>query len=123
MRISTVLASLSLSACVLAAGLCVSAARADDVSLTITNNGTSDIVVTVYDLNARPNRPVLAGQRLSGFSSVLVSVAVDGTGRGHVSWTATSERSGTTLCGQDIRHDVAADDSVEVHADADCTQT
>ena len=112
-----------IGALVIALGMSFRSAGADGLSVQITNNGTEAVVVTVYDMNTRSHEPVLAHQRLYGFSSVLVPLTADETGTGHVLWTATSRENGTARCGHANTAGLAPDDSVDVYADAVCTET
>jgi len=99
-------------------------ASADDgVPIKITNDGTTDIVVTVYDLNASPRRVVVASQRLNGFSTMAISVTAGADGMGKVAWTATTVDSDGRLCGRDDRQNLVNDAEVHVHANAACTAT
>ena len=41
---------------------CAAAHAGDPVTISITNNDTDDILVTVYDMNTRPHAKVLDGQ-------------------------------------------------------------
>jgi hypothetical protein len=93
------------------------------VSITITNDGTSDIVVTVYDLNASPHRAVVPGERINGFSSIPISVTPGVDGTGHVAWMATAVDSSLHLCGHENREGLQSADSVHVHADSLCTSS
>jgi hypothetical protein len=95
----------------------------DGVPLKITNDGTTDIVVTVYDLNASPRRVVVASQRINGFSTVSISVTAGADGMGSVSWTATTVDSDSRLCGRANRQNLANDTEVRVHADSPCSST
>jgi hypothetical protein len=105
--------------CALLAG---GAAFADDgVPIKITNDGTTDILVTVYDMNTVPHRVVVSGQRINGFSTVPVSVTAGPDGMGHISWTATSVDHDTRLCGHENALALGNDALVNVHADTDCT--
>lgn len=110
--------------CTLSCALLTSgAAFADDgVPIKITNDGTTDIVVTVYDLNTVPHRVVVSGQRINGFSTVPISVTAGPDGMGHVSWTATSVDHDTRLCGHENKRGLGTDALVNVHADTDCSQ-
>ena len=65
----------------------------EGVQVKITNDGTQDIVVTVYDMNTRPERVVLENARINGFTSVPINAIGDATGRANLSWTATSTLS------------------------------
>jgi hypothetical protein len=95
----------------------------DGVAIKITNDGTTDILVTVYDLNTGPHRVVVAGQRINGFSTVPISVTAGPDGMAHVSWTATSVDHETRLCGHENKRDLGNDALVNVHADTDCSET
>jgi hypothetical protein len=109
---------------VLSALLASASALADDgVPLKIINDGTTDIVVTVYDLNASPRRVVVASQRINGFSAVPISVTAGEDGMGNVSWTATTVDSDGRLCGRASRQNLANDSEVHVHADTPCSST
>ena len=109
---------------VLATLLASGSALADDgVPLKIINDGTTDILVTVYDLNASPRRVVVAGQRINGFSAVPISVTAGADGMGNVSWTATTGDRDGRLCGRADRQNLANDTEVHVRADTPCTST
>ncbi len=90
------------------------------VDVKITNDGTEDIVVTVYDMNTRPKRVVLINARINGFTSVPISVVADAGGKAHVSWTATSTDADFPRCGH-AAVVVANAASVSVHADSNCS--
>jgi hypothetical protein len=108
----------------LVAVLMSAAARADDgVPITITNDGTSDIVVTVYDLNATPHRAVVTGERINGFSSIPISVTPGRDGTAHVAWTANAVDPSSHLCGHANRRGLQSSASVSVHADTLCTSS
>jgi len=90
----------------------------EGVQVKVTNDGTDDIVVTVYDMNT--NRVVLENARINGFTSVPINAIGDSTGRANLSWTATSIDRNSRQCG----HDEAAvgdDASLNVHADSSCS--
>jgi hypothetical protein len=109
-----------------AAGLLWNGASAladSGVPITITNDGTSDIVVTVYDLNASPRRVVVPGERINGFSSIPISVTPGQDGTGHVAWTATAVDANSHLCGHENRQGLQSAESVHVHADMTCTSS
>jgi hypothetical protein len=57
----------------------------EGVQIKITNDGTQDIVVTVYDMNANPRVILLRNARINGFTSVPVSAIADATGRANLS--------------------------------------
>ncbi len=90
------------------------------VDVKITNDGTEDILVTVYDRATSPERVVLANARINGFTSVPISLVGDATGRASLSWTATSADPVSPKCGHaDTVVGNAA--SVNVHADSSCS--
>jgi hypothetical protein len=53
----------------------------EGVEVKITNDGTTDILVTVYDMNTVPKRLVLTNTRINGFTSVPVSLVGDASAR------------------------------------------
>src|SRR5471030_1354140 len=73
----------------------------EGVQVKITNDGTQDILVTVYDMNAQPQRILLQNARINGFTSVPISAIGDATGRANLSWTATSTDAASPKCGHD----------------------
>ncbi|MGB6306156.1 MAG: hypothetical protein WBF89_00085 [Steroidobacteraceae bacterium] len=95
------------------------AACAEGVDVKITNDGTQDIVVTVYDTSTSPQRVVLTNARINGFTSVPISLVADATGRANLSWTATSTDPTFPKCGH-ADTVVSNSASVKVHADSSC---
>jgi hypothetical protein len=89
------------------------------VEVKITNDGTEDILVTVYDRTTNPERAVLTRERINGFTSVPISLAADATGRASLSWTATSTGTASPKCGH-ADTVVGNADSVNVHVDSSC---
>jgi hypothetical protein len=102
--------------CMLMAGT----ALGDGIPLKITNDGTQDILVTVYDMNVRPRRVVLQNARINGFTSVPISASVDANGRANLSWTATNADSASPKCGHDDTPGLGNDSAINVHADSSC---
>jgi hypothetical protein len=97
-----------------------STARADGIDVTISNDGTENLVVTIYDMNSSPKRAVLTNARINGFSSLSISLITDARGKGRLSWTATSTDPTFPRCGHsDVTVDNAG--SVSVHADSSCS--
>jgi len=92
----------------------------DGIDVKITNDGTEDIVVTVYDMSTSPKKVVLINARINGFTSVPISVIADANGRASVSWTATSVDHTSPKCGQAAAV-VENAASVSVHADSACS--
>jgi hypothetical protein len=97
------------------------AAHADDtVTLSITNNNTDNILVTVYDMNTRSHDKVLDRQVINGFASVPISVAAGAGGTGHVFWRATTLDPNRPRCGQRDRAGLSNEASVHVFARSRC---
>jgi hypothetical protein len=109
-----ILASLPLS-------LAGTAFGGEGIQVKITNDGTQDIVVTVYDMNASPQKIVLQNARINGFTSVPISAIGDANGRANISWTATSADSNSPRCGHGSPAGLGNDSSVSVHADSSCS--
>ena len=87
-------------------------ARAQDtVSITIANDNTDDILVTVYDMNTQPHAKVLDGQRINGFASVPALVTAGAGGTGHVYWRATNLDPNMPRCGQRDKAGLASGDA------------
>ncbi len=90
------------------------------IDLKITNDGTEDIVVTVYDTSTEPNSVVLSHERINGFTSVPISLAADAAGRANLSWTAITADSNARKCGHESKAGLIDSASVNVHADSAC---
>jgi hypothetical protein len=99
---------------------CAAAQAGDMVTLSITNNDTDDILVTVYDMNTQPHGKVLDGQKISGFASVPISVAAGAGGTGHVYWRATTLDPDMPRCGHRDKAGLSNEDSVHVFAHSQC---
>jgi len=93
----------------------------EGVQVKITNDGTEDIVVTVYDMNAQPQRILLQNARINGFTSVPVSAIADASGRANLSWTATSTDAQSMKCGHGDMRGIGNDAEINVHADSSCS--
>lgn len=92
----------------------------DPVQITVTNDGTDDVLVTVRDMNTHAHSKVLDGQRISGFASVPISVAAGATGTAHVSWTTVTTDPDVHRCGHGDKSALANFDSVHVVAQSTC---
>ena len=91
----------------------------EGVEVKLTNDGTQNIVVTVYDTSTTPERVVLANMRINGFTSVPISLPADATGQANLAWTAISADPVFPKCGHAAT--VASNESsVNVHADSSC---
>jgi len=93
----------------------------EGVAVNITNDGTDDIVVTVYDTTVGPNAVVLAHARINGFTTIPVSLSPDAKGRANLSWTAITADSTDRKCGHEDNTGLGDSSSVTVHADLDCS--
>jgi hypothetical protein len=94
-----------------------------DVDLTVTNNGTTNIFVTVYDASANPPRvTTIRHERINGFTSVPISVSADANGRANVYWTATSVDTFSRKCGHGATNDLSNRAAVKVQADSSCRE-
>jgi hypothetical protein len=92
----------------------------EGVEVKITNDGTSDIIVTVYDMNTNPRKMVLTNARINGFTSVPISLVGNANGEASLSWTATSTDGVSKKCGH-AETTVSNSASVNVHADSACS--
>jgi hypothetical protein len=102
--------------------LTASSAFADGVPVTITNDGTEDIVVTVYDTTVGP-RNVILSQRMNSFSTVPLYMSPDSTGRANLSWTAVTVDPRDRRCGHADQQGVSDSAQINVHADSACAAT
>jgi len=93
------------------------------VDVTIANDGTDDVVVTVYDTSIQPNSVVLSRERINGFTKIPVSLAADDTGRANLAWTAVTVDPRSRKCGHATSVGLTDSASVAVHADAECGTT
>jgi hypothetical protein len=93
----------------------------EGIQIKITNDGTQDIVVTVYDMNVEPKHILLQNARINGFTSVPISAIGDAAGRANLSWTATSTDAASPKCGHADAVTLGNDSSVNVHADSSCS--
>jgi hypothetical protein len=97
-----------------------SAVGSDGVEVNITNDGTEDIEVTVYDLNVGPNAVILSHARINGFTKVPVTVAPGETGMANLSWRAVTADANNRKCGRADGVRVSDSSLLKVHADSSC---
>jgi hypothetical protein len=102
-------------------GVGMSTALCDGVAVKIINNGTQDVVVTIYDTSTQPYRTILTGARINGFTSIPVSMMTDATGRANMAWTATSVDPNDRKCGHATNAGLKDADTVSVYADSECS--
>lgn len=104
--------------------LAASTACSDNgVAVNVTNDGTEDIVVTIYDNTVGPDAVVLAHSRINGFTTVPVSVSPDASGKANLSWTAVSADAGSRKCGHQNGVRVGDSASLRVYTDSSCASS
>jgi hypothetical protein len=113
-RIILVLGCLSLSF-----GL-TAALAADGLMVTINNDSTDNLFITVYDRSSSPPQRVLSHTALYGNASIAVSIAADRSGHGQLSWTAMTIDHDMRKCGHNKKSHLNDGDTVNVHADGAC---
>jgi hypothetical protein len=92
----------------------------DGLTITLNNNTTGNLIVSVYDLNAQPQQKVLSGEVINGFASIKISITADDSGRGHLSWTATTVDRDMRRCGHHDKPKLNDGDTVHVYANSEC---
>lgn len=95
-------------------------ALCDSIAVSMTNDGTDPIVLTVYDTSVRPQAVVLS-QRVNGFATIPVTISQDATGHANLAWSAVTVDPDNRRCGHARHSGLTSSDSVNVHADAACT--
>jgi hypothetical protein len=93
---------------------------ADGLMITIRNDTTDNLFVTVYDRGSSPPHQVLSHTELYGNASLSVSIASNRSGHGHLSWTATTVDRDMRMCGHNEKSGLNDGDTVNVHADGEC---
>jgi hypothetical protein len=108
-------------ACLLVGLSCSSAFGGDDVlSITIFNNTSDNLLVTVWDQNTTPPQRILSTTPIYGNASLSVSISPDGSGVGHLSWTAMTVDHDMRRCGHNDKSNLSDGDTVNVSANGDC---
>lgn len=92
----------------------------DSLMITLNNDTSDAILVTVYDRSITPPQQVVISTPIYGNASLSVSITADGSGHGHLSWTAMSADRDMRMCGRDDKPNLNDGDTVNVHADGDC---
>ncbi len=113
---------MKVSALLLATMLCTGGAAlaGEGVTVTVLNDTPDPLTVTIYDRNARPPQAVVSGEVINGNASISVSVTADASGRGHLSWTATTGDRDMRRCGHKDKPGVNDGDTIHVHAGDTC---
>ena len=91
-----------------------------DLMITIVNDSSDNVLVTIYDRSTAPARQVLAGRPIYGNASFTVSISADAGGQGHLSWSAMSIDRDMRRCAANELSNLHDGDSVNVYADNDC---
>jgi len=91
------------------------------VSVRVLNDTPDNLIVTLYDRNAQPPQPVVSGELINGNASISVSITADASGRGHLSWTATTAGRDMRRCGHREKRGVNDSDTIRVSANHRCT--
>jgi hypothetical protein len=91
------------------------------IMLTISNNTSDNLLVTIYDVGVSPRQTILSNRAIYGNASITVSISEDASGSGHVYWTAMSQDSDMRMCGHEDKANLKNGDAVSVYADGDCS--
>jgi hypothetical protein len=85
------------------------------MNITVSNDDTADLFVSLWDLNTATDAQIMDNQRLNENSSQSINIAEDGNGKGRVRWEATpaDDRRISKRADQD---DITAFDTVLVSA-------
>jgi hypothetical protein len=96
-------------------------AFADNLTITLNNDTTSNLPVTVYDLNAQPGRPlkVLSRALINGNGTIIVSISSDASDLGYLAWTAATVDRDMRTCGHGDMSNLNDGDAVRVQVDSD----
>jgi hypothetical protein len=97
-----------------------SATGGSGMTIVLDNNTTSDLLVTAYDLNTSSQQKILSSEKINSFASISVTINPDETGRGHLSWTATSATGDPRTCGKADNIRLRDSDTVHVSANSTC---
>jgi len=92
----------------------------DNVPITVTNDNTDAVIVSLYDMNTTPRSKLLSHQRINGFASIPISVTAGADGTAHVYWTAVTADPSMHKCGRKDKPGLQSDASVHVYAKSDC---
>jgi hypothetical protein len=93
----------------------------DALMITVDNDSSDNLLVTVYDRNTTPPQRVVSRTPIYGNASISVSITTDSAGHGNLSWTAMTIDPDMRMCGRGEKANLNDGDTVNVHADGDCT--
>jgi hypothetical protein len=102
--------------------LCMDSAAVlgDGVTITVRNDTSDNLIVTIYDRNTSPPQKVLSSEVVLGSASIPVSISADSSGHGHLSWTAITVDPDMRMCGHKDKPNLNDGDTVHIQADGDC---
>jgi hypothetical protein len=106
----------------LLASASIAAFAQDAFTITVRNDTTDNLLVTVYDQSTGPPQQVVSRRPLYGNASISVLVGEDESGRGHLSWSAMSLDSDMRMCGHNDNPNLKNGDTVQVYVDSDCDE-
>jgi hypothetical protein len=120
-RIRSVVAIVAIGATLGVAGTVADVALGSDgLTVKVTNDTSSNVVVTVIDMNVNPEQVLISNETIYGFASVTIHISPDASGYGHVRWTATSGGADSRACGHKEASQLSADSIVHVSANNSC---
>jgi hypothetical protein len=90
------------------------------VTLTISNDTSDILLVSIYDLGSSPRQQILANRPIYGGASLTVSITEDESGKGHLWWSAMTQDRDMRTCGHDDKAGLNDGDTVSVYAGGDC---
>ena len=89
------------------------------LNITLNNNTTGTLLVTVYDLNAG-RQAILSSEEINSFASINISVAADQSGHGRLAWTAVNTDRDNRRCAHREKRGLNDGDTVHVFANSSC---
>jgi hypothetical protein len=92
----------------------------DGVTVRVLNDTPDSLTVTLYDRNVQPPQPVVSAAVINGNASISVSITPDASGRGHLSWNATTTDADMRRCGHREKRRVNDGDTIRVFANNRC---
>lgn len=94
---------------------------AANLTITINNDTSRNLLVTVYDMSMQPPLTILSSALINGNGSITVSVSLGPRGQGSIAWTAVTMDQDMRGCGQGSQSGLNDRDSVDVNAESDCS--
>ena len=107
-------------ACLFISLISFSAFGVGGVNITVKNDTTSTVLVTVYDLNAG-RQAVLSSEEINSFATINIAISADQTGHGRVAWTAVNTDRDNRRCGHREKRGLNDGYTLHVFADSECS--